>query len=208
MNYQLKKNESKIEINDFGAGSKRLNNTRKIKEIYKISSSKGKYSLLLYKLAHYYHPKNILEFGTSLGIGTFHLASGNNSGKVTTVEACENTLNEAKRNFTNFKIKNVTAVHSTFDAFLSSSQNRSFDLVYIDGHHDGKALLVYLEKLKPLTHNDTIFILDDIRWSDSMYSAWTTLINDPYYHVSLDFFRMGIILPRKQQVKEHFTIRL
>lgn len=203
----LKYNNTTIEIKDFGSGSKRLGNIRSISSIFSTSSSKGKFSLLLYRLSKYYAPKNILEFGTSLGIGTIHLNKGNENSKITSVEACENTYNFAHKNFKQMSLNNVKAILSTFENFLNNYEGEKFDLVFIDGHHDGVALINYLEKLKPFTHNDTLFLLDDIRWSKSMLESWETIINDPYYHVSMDLFRMGIITPRAQQKKEHFTIR-
>ena len=57
-------------------------------------------------------------------------------------------------------------------------------------------------------HNDTMIILDDIRWSSSMINAWKEITSSIDYHVSIDLFRMGIILPRKQQIKQHFVLKL
>ena len=97
---------------------------------------------------------------------------------------------------------------STFDYFLENYTGDQFDLVFVDGHHDGEALKKYMSQLEKFTHNDTIFILDDIRWSDSMLDAWKWFVQHPDYHVTMDLFRMGIVLKRPQQVKEHFTIKL
>ena len=49
----LKHNSIEIEIQDFGAGSKKLGSKRKISDIFKMSSSKGKYGELLYHLSKY-----------------------------------------------------------------------------------------------------------------------------------------------------------
>lgn len=204
----LKKSNLSIEIVDFGAGSKKLGLQRKIASIFAISSSKGKYGFLLYKLAHFYQPKTILEFGTSLGIGTIHLQAGNPTSKITTVEACPNTLGVAIQNFKSLNCENIHPIQATFNDFLTSYTGEKFDLVFIDGHHDGEALLSYLERLQVHTHNETIFILDDIRWSDSMLEAWKKITDDPNYHLTIDFFRMGIVARRTQQHKEHFTIKI
>jgi hypothetical protein len=67
--------------------------------------------------------------------------------------------------------------------------------------------LNYLEKLKNNTHSETIFLLDDIRWSQSMLKAWNKIKADNYYILTIDLFRMGIISPRPQQQKEHFVLR-
>jgi len=204
----LSKNQTEIEIQDFGAGSKRLSNTRKVSSIFNTSSSKGKYGKLLYQLAKHYSPKHILEFGTSLGVGTSYLKYGSPEAKITTLEACTETRRVALQNFEQQNFSNIESIHSTFSDYLDTAGTDKFDLVFVDGHHDGKALLEYMERLSPITHNDTLFILDDIRWSESMFSAWNMIVADPRYHVTLDFFRFGIISPRPQQEKEHFILKL
>lgn len=203
---RLKSNERIIIIEDFGAGSKRLGNQRSIKQLFQNSSSKGKYGALLYRLAAFYKPESILELGTSLGIGSCHLSYGNVNATVVTVEACSATQNEALSTFYEMSCENIQSERATFQNFLDTYSGMKFDMVFVDGHHDGEALLNYLHKLKEITHNDTLFILDDIRWSQSMFNAWKEIIASDDYHVTMDLFRMGIIAPRKQQVKEHFII--
>jgi predicted O-methyltransferase YrrM len=204
---RLKSDSRSIQITDAGAGSHKLGKERKVSSILAVSSSKGKYAKLLYRLARHYQPKRILEFGTSLGVGTVHLALGVPKADVLTVEACPETQKIAIEQFTRLNLNNISPVLSTFQQFIESYQGELFDMVFVDGHHDGQALLSYMNELKPITHNDTIFVLDDIRWSNSMMEAFETLVDSSNYHVSMDFFRVGIIVPRQQQEKEHFIVR-
>ena len=205
---KLKNNNSEIKISDFGVGSKKLGNIRSISKIFATSSSKGKYGDMLYKVANYYKPKEILELGTSLGIGTIHFSFGHPESFITTIDACKNTSNEALKNFISLDIKNITALQSTFKDYISTLSLEKFDLIFIDGHHDGKALIDYLETLNPFTHNDTIFIVDDIRWSISMFKAWNEIVQNEEFHLTLDLFRMGIVIKRNQQEKEHFILKI
>jgi predicted O-methyltransferase YrrM len=205
---ELLQDKTLITINDQGAGSKKLSNTRTIRQIFKTSSSKGKYANLLYQLSEFYQPKSILEFGTSLGIGSIHLASGNPLSKLITVEACSETRTIAIKNFEKLNISNIQTIHQTFMEYIQSLNEECFDLVYIDGHHSGEALIAYLNLLKPYTHNNTLFVLDDIRWDESMLKAWKSICNSDEYHVTIDLFRMGLITPRKEQEKEHFILKL
>jgi predicted O-methyltransferase YrrM len=205
---KLKSEEKTINIEDFGVGSKILTNHRKIKDIFKIGSSKGKYGLLIYKLNQYYKFNHILELGTSLGVGTFHLSKSNKKCIITTVEGCTETFKIAKENLNEFDCKNVNLINETFNKFIKTYNHPVYDLIFIDGHHDGKALIEYIKLLKPYCHNDTFLILDDIRWSESMLEGWENIKKSDEYNVSIDFFRMGIILKRKQQEKEHFTLKL
>lgn len=198
--------KTQITISDFGAGSKKMENIRRVCDIFKNSSSKGKTADCLYKLSFFLKPKRILEFGTSLGVGSFHLQKGCPTAQLITVEACENTLEAAKKNLL---IAGVDADFnlSSFDDYIKNNISGSFDIIYIDGHHDGKALLRYVNLLLPFCTEETMFILDDIRWSNSMKEAWQGIKGSTNFHVTIDFFRFGIAIQRKHQQKEHFVLR-
>lgn len=201
-------NDSRIiEVEDFGAGSKLLTKQRKLSDILKVSSSRGKYGRLLYQLSAYYTPKKVLEFGTSLGIGSAHFALGHPQATITTVEACRSTREVALETFQQLHTTTVDSVHATFDQFLNDVPPTETDLLFIDGHHDGEALLGYIERLIPWTNEETLIVVDDIRWSNSMFDAWQTLCADSRFHVSIDLFRMGILSRRSGQEKEHFVLR-
>ena len=202
---KLKSDNTKIHIQDFGVGSRKMGSERSINQIYKNSSSKGKYGKLLYQLNRHFKFNHVLEFGTSLGIGTLNLYLGNPTSQIISLEACPETYQ-----FTSSQLKsfpNIQLINQTFENFLNKSQNKIFDFVFIDGHHDGDALLQYLEKLKPFTHSETIFLLDDIRWSQSMFDAWNKIKADKNYNLSIDLFRMGLVSPRPHQQKEDFVLK-
>jgi hypothetical protein len=114
------KNKNKIIITDAGVGSKKLGNERIVSHIYKLSSTKGKYADLLFKLVNYYQPYRILEMGTSLGFGTYHLAGGNVNGKVLSIDACINTQNIAKSSLQKLQFDNIDFFNDTFLHFFES----------------------------------------------------------------------------------------
>ena len=204
--HQLKKSQQEIDIQDFGAGSKKLGSKRTISAIFKMSSSKGKYGELLYRLSKHYQPKKILEFGTSLGVGSTYFSLGSTESNLTTVEACKNTRSVALKNLIDFT--SIESIEGTFVDYLNElPKDAKFDMIFIDGHHDGDALIQYLDQLQIHSHDDTIFILDDIRWSDSMKSAWDEISNSSKYHLSMDLFRVGIVSRRSHMEKEQFAIR-
>ena len=202
---ELKENKTQIKVTDYGAKSKTLQKNRTVKQIFRTSSSYGKNALLLYRISAYFKPKKILELGTSIGIGSLHLHLGAPEAKLTTIEGCPETYRMAESNIGNRPIKRI---NKTFYDYIKSLENIKYDLIFIDGHHDGAALKYYIQLLEPHTHNDTIIILDDIRWSTSMNEAWNFLKNEEKYHLSMDFFRMGILSKRSQQRKENFILKL
>jgi len=60
----------------------------------------------------------------------------------------------------------------------------------------------------PLTHNNSIFIFDDIYWSQEMQKAWKEIQQHPEVRVTIDTFYWGLVFFRKEQAKEHFKIRV
>lgn len=204
----ISSDDKKIQIEDHGAGSHRLGSQRKIKDIFRTSSSRGKFGDLLYKLSKFYQPQKILELGTSIGVGTFHLSKGNPKAELISVEGCPETAKVAIGNFQKMGLKNVELIQSTFEKYISAiPEGTCFDLVFIDGHHDGHALLNYLNALNHYTTDDTLFVLDDIRWSDSMLSSFHEIIQSERYQLTIDLYRFAIISRKPGQQKEHFVVK-
>jgi predicted O-methyltransferase YrrM len=204
---QLSQDNSSIEVTDLGAGSKKLSNQRKVKDIAKISGTSTKYGKLLFKLANHYQPKTILELGTSLGIGTFMLTNGSPNSHIITVEGCPETSNVAKKMHQENGHKNIDFVVSDFMSYLQNYKGNNFDLVFIDGDHRGEKLLEILAILEDQIHGETIILLDDIRWSVDMLSTWNKIVYSDKYHLSMDLFKMGILMRRTHQEKESFVIQ-
>lgn len=200
----LRQCEEKYEITDFGSGSKKMSQHRTVSEVYKNSSSKGVYLEMLSQLTGFYRPKKVLELGTSLGVGTFALTYGNT--EVTTVEGCQRTQIHAKK-FMPTTSTRINFINDKFEHFIYHDPT-VYDLIFIDGHHDGKALKSYLKMLDKNSHDETIFILDDIRWSKGMLQAWKEIVTDKNYHLSMDLFKFGIVMRRHHQNKQHFVVKV
>ncbi len=202
----LRSNNDKIQVSDFGAGSKKMGASRQIKAIFKNSRSSEKYATLLYQLSKFYQPKRILELGTSLAWGTLHLHLGHPEAQIDTVEGCPQTYDAAKKLFP-LPAQNIRFHNTHFDDFFDQLSTEKYDFIFIDGNHRGAALMEYINQLTPHAHNDTLWILDDIRWSDDMWKAWGKIVALPQFHLTIDFGRMALASTRKQQEKEHFMLR-
>ncbi|MCH8533794.1 MAG: class I SAM-dependent methyltransferase [Flavobacteriaceae bacterium] len=206
---QLLKSKETIEVKDFGAGSRVFSSAeRKVSAIAKNAGTTYKRAKLLHRLTHYLKIKNALELGTSLGLGSLAMALKPEL-ELTTVEACPQTAQVAKNNFDALQLTKVTSEVCTFKDYLKSlSSHTKFDLVFVDGHHDGEATYTYFERLLPHHHNDSVFIFDDIYWSKDMQEAWKKIIQHPAVKVSIDTFYWGLVFFRKEQVKQDFKIRV
>ena len=91
---------------------------------------------------------------------------------------------------------------------IQNLKPKTFDLIFFDGNHQKEATLNYFESLLPTAHNDSVFIFDDIYWSKDMTEAWETIKQHPRVTVTVDTFYWGFVFFRKEQLKEHFVIRV
>jgi len=207
---ELCKQERTIKITDFGAGST-INNskTRKVKDVAKNSAKNAKFGKLLYRIIQFYKPKNILELGTSLGISTSYLAKADANAQVFTFEGCHETAAIAQENFDKQRIKNTSITLGDFNLTLTEKlkEIKTIDLAFIDGNHKEKPTITYFEKCLEYTNNDTIFIFDDIHWSDGMQNAWNYIKAHPSTTLTIDLFFVGIVFVKSELSKENFTIR-
>ncbi|WP_395047668.1 O-methyltransferase [Flavobacterium sp.] len=207
----LLENKNTIEVADLGAGSRVFkSNTRQISKIAKTAGITSKRAELLFRIAQYFQPNSILEIGTSLGLATSALSLVNENAKIITLEGCPNTMAIAKNQLQLQNCKNIEFVNTEFSSYLKSFDFRlsTFDLIYFDGNHSKTATLDYFELLLPTITNNSIWIFDDIHWSQDMEEAWEIIKNHEKVKVTIDTFQWGIVFFREEQEKEHFVTRI
>lgn len=203
---KLKNDNSIIEIIDYGSGSKHFKcNTRIISDIAKHVGISNKKAKILCNILSHFKPHNILEIGTSIGLSTSILAA-NPKLKVTSLEGCKNTQQIAKKYLSSFK--NITFILGEFSKTLPIvTQNKKYDLIYFDGNHTKEATMKYFNLCLNTTHNNSIFIFDDIYLNKNMQEAWQEICNHPQVSVSIDIYHYGLLFFRKEQAKQHFYLR-
>jgi predicted O-methyltransferase YrrM len=137
------------------------------------------------------------------------MAKGNPAARVITMEGSEEIANVALENFKALEISNIEIVRGNFDDTLTNvlTQLDRADLVFVDGNHRREPTIRYFNQLLPLSHNDSIFIFDDIHWSREMEDAWEEIRNHEAVRASIDLFHFGIILFRAEFIeKRNFGI--
>lgn len=201
---RMLRDDTVIEVEDRGAGSiVSKSNRRKISEIARAALKPPKYAQLLYRIARFYQPKQILELGTSLGITTAYLAQ---SAPVITIEGSKNIAAKAQENFDILGLKNIRLINSDFDDALQ--QLPVIDLAFIDGNHRKEPTLQYFEQILKHSTKETIFIFDDIHWSEGMEEAWEVIKAHPAVTCTVDLFFIGLVFLRDEfRHPQHFTIR-
>lgn len=198
-----------IRVTDYGAGSQQFSKLeRTVSQVAKKAGMSFHQSKIISKIIDYFNINTALEFGTSVGLGSIAMACENPQLNIDTVEACKNTSKQAKLNFERLNLNNVTVYNTDFQSYLNKlDQAKTYDLIYIDGHHDKESSLSYFNQLKQHIHQNSVIILDDIYWSEKMAEAWKSICSDKDVKLSLDLYFWGIVLFKPELTKQHFKIR-
>jgi predicted O-methyltransferase YrrM len=205
------RNDSRVlNVTDYGTAEGQ-NNSRKlsVKYIAKNYSSSQYKAKLLCRLASYFKPAHILELGTSLGIGTTALALGFPQAKIITLEGCPETASVAKENFIFNGLKNIEIITGEFTSSLQNALEKlsSVNMVYIDGNHRSAPTLDYFNSCLKKANADSVFIFDDIHWSEDMETAWNKIKQHSSVTVTVDLFTIGLVFLKTGIVKQDFTLK-
>lgn len=202
-------NQDLVKIKHYSEASKVFqSNHQKISTIVKGEGSSYKKQKQLYRITNYFKPKNVLELGTSVGLGSAAMAIASNNSIIKTVEVNKNISDIAKKVFKSYQLKNIQIDTSSFKDFFKKSNYENLDLVYLDGTCDKESTIENFNSLLKHSHNESVFIINNIYWSKEMTEAWNIIKKQKEITVSIDTFYWGFLFFRKEQPKQHFTIRL
>ena len=207
---KLLKNRMVIEITDFGAGSRIYKtNQRGIRQIAKSAEKAPKFGRLLFRLIRHFKPSIIFDLGTSLGITTLYESKACESGKIYTFEGCPETANIAKNNFKALNCQNIDVVVGNLDETLpiKLKEIEQLDFVFFDANHRYEPTVRYFELCLAKANKESIFVFDDIHWSEEMHEAWEYISKHESVMISVDLFFVGLVFFRKNQPKQHFVLR-
>jgi predicted O-methyltransferase YrrM len=206
----LKSSNELIESSNYGAGSVYSESKEiPLRLIIKRSGLPTKYGKLLFNQINYFSPQTILELGTSVGISSLFIASANKKADFFTIEGSLSKLTKAKELADKLGLKNIHFINGNFDSVLEPvlSEIPKLDFVFIDGNHKKEPTLKYFEQCLNKSHTHSVFIFDDIHWSDEMENAWEEIKRNPKVRVSIDIFRMGIVFFRPELSYQHYVIK-
>ena len=209
---ELRKNQQLISITDFGAGSKvNISRQRSVGDIARHSQKPARFGRLFFRIIQRFEFRTVVDLGTSLGITTAYLAQATKpyGGRILTFEGCLETAAIARQNFARLGLDNVTIIVGNVDETLAPqiSALANIDFVFFDANHRYEPTVRYFETCLPKIHNDTVFIFDDIHWSDEMEQAWAYVKKHPAVTVTIDLFWVGLVFFRHEQPKQDFVLR-
>ncbi|MFZ2956830.1 MAG: class I SAM-dependent methyltransferase [Candidatus Ozemobacteraceae bacterium] len=221
---ELLASEETLEWRDFGARAPSAHLTseemyegelkrKSTAEACRQSSKRSEWCAVLFHLIRLFRPEHCLELGTCLGISGAYLGAAlklNGQGLLTTLEGGEALARRALEHFRILDLSNtISCLCGRFQDLLPELPGscKPIDFAFIDGHHDEGATKQYfkciLAKAAPLS----IFVFDDISWSEGMKRAWKEIRQFPQVCVSVDVERMGIcLLNSTEEIRERLHL--
>jgi len=207
---ELLKDKSILMKTDYGASLK-VGKTYKtsIKKLASTSLMPADRARMLFRLIRYFKYNNILEIGTALGLTTAYMAKAAKQGQVFTLEGCPEISAKARSVFNKLDLQNIRIFNGEFDQSLPAAleEMESPDLVLFDGNHSKEATLRYYHLCRQNINNNSVFIFDDIHWSEGMEEAWNDIKRSEPARLTIDLFHFGMVFFRKESSIQDFVIR-
>ncbi|WP_317044248.1 O-methyltransferase [Hymenobacter roseosalivarius] len=208
---ELLASEQTITVTDFGAGSHTgAGRQRRVRHIARTATKPRQLGQLLFRLVNHFQPRTVLELGTSLGLTTAYLATPNSHSQVITFEGCPATAAVARETFSSLGLRNIALIEGNLDDTLAptlAALTVPVDFAFFDGNHRYEPTVRYFEQCLTCRTDQSVFIFDDIHWSAEMDRAWQTIKAHPDVMLTVDAFFMGLVFFRKNQPKQHFSLR-
>lgn len=209
---QLLNSSVSINVTDFGAGSRTgAGQLRRVADIARTAAKPPQLAQLLFRLVNYFRPATALELGTSLGLTTAYLAAAGSRCRIVTFEGCPRVAAVARDTFAALHLANIDLVEGNLDQTLApalAALPAPVDFAFFDGNHRYEPTLRYFELCLAHRTDDSVFVFDDIHWSADMERAWEAIKAHPEVMLTVDLFHVGLAFFRKNQPKQHFSLRL
>ncbi|MEO1254086.1 MAG: class I SAM-dependent methyltransferase, partial [Bacteroidota bacterium] len=201
---QLKQDHKLIDLYDLKTGEYFQ---QTISSVAKRSLSKRKFSSFLFLLSNFLSVETILETGTSLGVNALYLAGPEKVNRVVTIEASPILASIAKKQFSKLLQHKIEIIQGTIAEKLEYAiAKEQPQICFLDADHRASALNWSVDTIMKHCPNIECIVIHDIYWSEDMNSAWKAFINDRRFNVTLDIFQAGLLFPKIEMPKQHFTV--
>ncbi len=140
--------------------------------------NKSRLAQLIFRLAAYHSPNNVMIIGANLGLTTTYIAKACPKANLIVIEKTELIANAA-----------------------------NLDFVYLNVSSTKEPILNYFNLYLPKLNEHSVLIIDDIYRNEDIKAAWAVIKNHPKVTVTIDLFWLGLVYFKKGQAKEHFKLK-
>ncbi len=205
----MQADRKKIGVRDFGAGSHTgMRRNRSIRDIARFTTVSRKYGQVLARLVRILHPCTVVELGTGTGLSAMYMGLSDPDVKILTCEGSDAVAEIARLNLRTAGVSNVKIFTGMFETLLPDMLNQADDelLLFMDGDHREESIWSVFSRIMDSGRSPGTMVFDDINWSPAMKRGWDRMKEHPGISLSVETFRMGIIMFGKPVGREHFTV--
>jgi predicted O-methyltransferase YrrM len=152
---------------------------------------------LLFHLVRAVGARRCLELGTCVGISGAYVAAAmqlGGGGRLDSLEGHADRAAVARDSWRRLGLEGANVVVGRFHQTLPRAlAGPAYDLVFVDGDHDGHATVGYVTAIREASRPGTVLVLDDIDWSRDMRAAWSQLRTGLTGSLLCDLGRVGLI---------------
>jgi|LauGreDrversion4_2_1035121.scaffolds.fasta_scaffold113234_1 predicted O-methyltransferase YrrM len=205
---RMREEQVELDGHDPGAGS-RVGGRRTVAQLARVALKPPGQVRALVALGKAVGAREVLELGTCLGVTAAQLAAA--GFRVQTVEGHAGIAQRAREGWIRTgKSSSIGLEVRTFGEAIAGWEaevpRRQWDLIFLDGHHEGDAMRAYIQRLRPLLAPDGCIVCDDIHWSRGMEAAWEA--ERQAWRTSADAFYFGVLFNRTDLTPGAFKVRL
>lgn len=181
---------------------------RTIGEIVAREAIKPKHGALLFRLTNYFKSRNILQFGSSMGLSTLYLTSYSTHLNCIALESVPEFASIARVSF-------EKAAHNPIDLRVGGYMDllpqalkdmERLDFVFFNTLYEQQNLLFLFEECLKHAHNETIFVFEGIKANRSMREFWQMLCKHSGITVTVDLYSIGLVFFNKSLHKRNYIV--
>ena len=177
-------------------------------QIVKKLAIKSKHGALLFRLTNYFHPKEILQIGASMGLSTLYLSSYASGLRCRVLEnerefakISRIVYEKGARNPIDLRVGNY---QESLSKVLEETDK--FDFVFFNRPYEQQNNYLLFEMCLSKVHNETVFVFEGIKENGQIRKFWQTVCRCPEVTVTIDLYSMGIVFFNKKLHKRDYIV--
>jgi len=174
-----------------------------------VSLLKDKEAFLLLRLFAYRNIQNYLELGVSAPLASHCAQIAAPKARIFIWKTEESTLEwNSKKGIQEAAILREGGLGGVEELEKKFLHGKKYDLVVFGSALPTENVFTYFQKALGAVANETIFIFEGIHSNAEKDKIWNRIQEHSRVRVTIDIFSWGMVFFRKEQAKEHFTIRI
>lgn len=184
--------------------------SRTIGDIVSREAIRPKQGALLFRLANYFKPQNILQVGTSVGLSTLYLTSYATGLRCIALEECPELATVARITLEKAARNPVDLRTGDYRELLSGALKElgKVDFVFFNALSDQPNNVWLFNECTKQAHDGSVFVFEGIKSNRKMRELWKHIGTHPDVTVTVDLYSMGIVFFNKKLHKRNYIVYL